>query len=117
MEGTLGELPRAGQGQTIAGRRQTEAGRTSREYLADFPEDEVGWTLETYIMAFCTVLERTGQPLDTKTLSYLIGSYSQAYDDLPTADWSSVYRQVTLGKRLPDVCNLPGGARAAVIVF
>jgi hypothetical protein len=67
IEGGLTNLPRRGRGTTVGGRPQIEAGRTQREYLASLPGDEAGWTPETYVTAFLTRLERTGDVLDVET--------------------------------------------------
>jgi len=116
-EGSLTNLPLAGQVQLIADRRQIEAGRTPREYLESLPQTEVGWTPETYIVAFLTHLERTGQPLDTETLTYLIGSYAPTSGLVPYADWNPWRRQAYLDGYHPGI-DFPGsGGRVTVGVL
>jgi hypothetical protein len=115
-EGALTDIPRAGQGHTIAGRRQIEAGRTPHQYLADFPKDEVGWTPETYIAAFCTGLEQTGSVLDAKTASYLTALYVPDTSYVPFAYWHPRGRAALFGRGHPDFHYPRNGARAAVPV-
>jgi hypothetical protein len=115
-EAGLTDLPRAGQGQTLARRPQIEAGRTPHQYLADCPKDEVGWTPETYIAAFCTALERTGRPLDVETVSRLTASYLPDSGYVPNACWYSGGRRANLGRDGPDFGGPYDGARPAVRV-
>ncbi len=115
VEGGLPNILRPGEGQTVGGRAQIEAGRSPQEDLASLPGGEAGWTPEIYIAAFLTSLERSGQALDTKTVTYLLGSYIPAPACVPGAGWFPEGRQAALDGVLGD--SGPNiGARAAVRV-
>jgi len=114
IEGDRSELPREGEGQEIGGRAQIEAGSPFQHYLQSLPRGEVGWTPETYMWAFMTHLERTGQLLDTTAWTYLIGSYFPGlFFSFSIARWSGWHRQARLSEYV-DVGDQQGGARTAV---
>jgi len=115
IEGDLSELPREGEGQEIGGRAQIEVGSPARHYLQSLlPHGEVGWTPETYMWAFMTHLERTGQLLDTTAWTYLIGShFPGCFYHLPLAFWTTWDRQACLYEYL-DVGDQRSGTRTAV---
>lgn len=116
VEGGLTNLPRQGQGQTVGGRRQIECGRMPQEYLASFPEGEIGWTPETYIVRFLDALERQGQVLDRGTLTYLTSAYLSAFDEVPFAYWYPCRRRAFLGASGPAGRCLSHGVRPALRV-
>src|SRR5207247_515873 len=111
------DVPRAGQGQVIGGRRQIETGRSAHQYLASFPQGEIGWTPETYASAFMTTLERTGRVLDRHTQTLLTAAYLPASGCGPLAFWDPGYRQAHLGGGLPDFVDPGNCAPAAVRVL
>ncbi len=117
VEGRLPNLPRAGQGTVIGGRKQVGTDRSARAYLRSCFPGEVGWTPETYVAAFCAQLELMGQVLDARTQSCLIASYLPAISGcVPAAYWSPGLRQANLDRFIPGSAVPKGGTRAAVRV-
>jgi hypothetical protein len=116
-EGRLAELPCEGQGRTIGGRPQIEAGQPPWEYVEFAPYGEIGWSPETYITAFLTAVERTGKVLDEGTLSFLTGAYLPVSGCVPRAYWLPLFRQAYLGTYHPGFGYQSFGARAAVTVL
>jgi hypothetical protein len=117
VEGSIPNLPREGQGQTIGGRPQIECNRTPTEYLTDLrARGEIGLTPEAYMVQFLDTLERSGQVLDVETYTYLPGAFLPASRIVPGACWGPEGGQALLyrddpGSRIPYL-----GVRAAVRV-
>jgi hypothetical protein len=117
----LEDIPLAGQGQTIAGRRQLETDQKPRQYLRSLPAGERGWTPETYVAAFCAQLERAGRVLDAHTTSTFIAAYLPASGGVPDGWWGVGDHvgdhHVCLGCNFPDFGGPRTGARSAVPVM
>jgi hypothetical protein len=92
-EGVRQNLPRAGHGESVGGRRQIECGRSPEQYLGDLPRREVGLTPEAYILAFLDALEHRGQVLDAQDATYLLGAYALSSRYVPSVYWSRVLGQ------------------------
>lgn len=90
----LPNLPARGDGETIGGRKQVEAGNSPREYLKQPQTDsqyqnEDGFTPDDWLTEAIVHLEATNQVLDDwqgkGKISYLTGSYFPASDEVPLA--------------------------------
>ena len=115
VEGTLQNLPRAGQGQLVGDRRQIECNRTPTQYLADLrTRGEVGLTPEAYILQFLDALERQGHVLDVETYTYLPGAFLPSSRRVPCAFWGPGRGRALLRGGDPESHDAPFGVRAAV---
>lgn len=136
-------IPRQGQGTTRGRpgqeRAQLDTGGTSirqymtpgktipcpREYLQALQQDsqyqhEHGMTPEEQILYALTHLEETNQVIDDYqghgSLSYQLGAYFPASENVPDAGWYRDVRQAKLGGSDPDSRDDYCGARSAVRV-
>ena len=116
-------IPRAGQGKTLNGRKQLEAGLNSREYLKALQEKkeyqgEAGQNAEDWLIKFLTHLEKTNEVIDNwqgnGSVALLIGAYFTASDGVPGGSWFRSLRQADLGRHDPDYRN--GGVGVASVV-
>lgn len=119
-------IPRAGKGEEIKGRKQLEANKTPDEYLEKIKTDaahqnEQGMTPEDQLTYAITHIEKTNQVIDdyqgNGSASYQFGAYFPASGDVPYAYWYRVYRQAYLFGSDPDRRDSDVGARSAVRVF
>jgi hypothetical protein len=116
VEGSIPNMPFAGQGRRVGGRPQMECGRSPSEYLRSLSDDEVGLTPEAYAAHFLDGLERRGQVLDAQTASYLLGAYLPASRIVPVAYWYQRAGQVSLIGGHPEDGVDIYGARVGVRV-
>ncbi|MBI2473197.1 hypothetical protein HYV70_01430 [Candidatus Uhrbacteria bacterium] len=125
-------IPRNGQGETQGEqvpRGDLEAGKSSKEYLADqlrTSQDptspyygESGMAPEEWMVMFMSYLQETGRPLDnyqndTDSIVFLTGTYFIASGNVPYACWYRGIRQVDLGGNGPGDVSEYTSARGAV---
>jgi uncharacterized protein (TIGR02996 family) len=111
LEGDLLNIPAGGEG-------VSREGRTPLDYLEHlhFSRGEKGLNPETYLLCFLSTLERTGQLLDTQTLTYLLDTYFPS-GHVPSAYWAPVYRRAGMSGSHPGSRDRSYGARVAVRVI
>jgi len=107
----LPNLPRAGAGQTVGGRKQIEANQTPREYLRQ-PQDveeyknEDGITPEEELALATLHLKETNQVLDDYQgkgkLCYCTGAYLPASGDVPYFYFNRDSQRASLDGSFPD---------------
>lgn len=116
VEGNMTDIPREGQGSTIAGRQQIECNQTPSDSLSALLADEVGWTPESYICRFLAAMEQRGQVLDAETHTYLIDTFFRSNHRVPGACWAPGFHRGYLGRWYSGAYDGGFGARAAVRV-
>ncbi len=117
-------IPRAGEGKTDgkkSPRPETEAGKSSNEYLAQQLPGESGMTPEDWISAFIYHLQETGKTLDDyqngeDSLAFLTGAWFKISGGVPCAYWSADGRQALLDGFEPDNSGSFCGSRLSVMV-
>ena len=116
-------IPAEGQGQTIGGRRQLEAGKTPNEYLKLLQTDpkyanEQGLTIEAWLTLFISRLEQTNEVTDDwqdkGKVCYLIGSFNSSSAGLADGRWGRSDRQAGLRGASPGNRSDNYGLRSAV---
>ena len=135
----LPNLPKAGSAQEKGGRKQLDNQGTSikkyiqpsqtipspREYLQAIQEDpqyygESGLTPEDWLAYALTYLEEKNQIIDdwqgNSKVSYNLGGYFPASDNVPNAYWYRDNRQASLGGDSPGNRNVTCSVRSAVRV-
>lgn len=118
----LPDLPAEKQGQTIAGRKQLEAGQTSYDYLKTIQtqeqyQHEQGLTLESWIIYAITQLQEKNQVIEKDKACYFIGSYQKKSDPggVLYAYWDSLRdRQAHLSGHNPTFSHASNGCRFSV---
>jgi hypothetical protein len=122
-------IPRAGQGQTIGGRKQPEANLTPQAYLQKMQTDpqyqnEQGLTPEEWLIKLLIHLEKTNQVLDLYDANhpelgsycYNLGGWFPASGDVSGACCDRGGRQAGLNRHGPAYRNSNVGCRGAVRV-
>ena len=112
-------IPREGQGKTIGGRIQIEAGLSPDQYIEKLANDpiykhESGQTIESQMAYAITELFNQNQITDdfqgNGNINYLAGNYQTSSGYLPNLCWSRGNRQASLGRddprRLYELCGL-----------
>jgi hypothetical protein len=116
VQGSRPNLPRQGQGLTVGGRLQDECGRSPHQYLHTIRENEVGLTMEAYVVHFLDAIDRRGQVLDVETYTYLPGAFLPSSRFVPIAFWGPTGGQACLNLNSPEGRYANHGVRAAVRV-
>ncbi len=116
-------LPKAGQGQTMNGRKQLEANQKPEQYLKQLQtkseyQNEQGLTNEAWLTLLITHLEKTNQVIDdwqgNGKACYLPGSFFPSSRVLGSGCWSRDFRQAYLNRTDAGYVNSGGGFRSAV---
>lgn len=118
-------IPRAGRGKTIEGRKQVEAGKSPEEYLELLRKEkaykgEEGLTPEADLLYALTKLEETNQVANDYqgkgSISYQLGAFFPSSGDVPSSFWSRYLRRAYLDWNGPSHRSVSFGARLAVRV-
>ncbi|MBI5306431.1 hypothetical protein HZB04_02515 [Candidatus Wolfebacteria bacterium] len=118
-------IPRAGKGKEIKGRKQLEAGQTPNQYLETLKtnpiyQNETGMTPEEQIIYAIKHLEQTNRVIDDYSgkgsASYQLGAYFPAINNVPYTHWFRDDRQAYLGWSASGCSGSGGGVRGAVRV-
>ena len=119
----LPNIPRAGKGKELKGRKQLEAGGSAQDFLKALQtnpqyKNESGMTPEDQIVYAILHLEQTNQVIDDwqdkGSISYQLGSYFPVSDDVPYAYWGRWGRQACLDRYDPANSSSIIGARGTV---
>ncbi|MFH1170212.1 MAG: hypothetical protein V1704_01490 [Candidatus Vogelbacteria bacterium] len=112
-------IPRAGQGETVGGRKRMEAGRTPAECLVDLDPAKSGLTPEDWLAQAITYLEETNQVIDdydgNGSTNYNLGGWFPASGSVSYAYWDRG-RQASLGGGGPGYRVGRYGVRSGVRV-
>lgn len=117
------DIPAKGQGQTLQGRRQLEAGNTPIEYLKSTQEDpqyqdEQGLTPESWLTQAISHLHQRDQQIDDYQgqgkLCYMFGSYFPASSGVPNGYFDRDSRRAGLSRSGPGNRFSDSGARPSV---
>lgn len=118
-------IPRRGNGATVRGRPQIEAGKTPREYLKLLQEDplyqgEQGLTPEAWITQFMLTLETKNEVIDdylgNGSLNYNLGAYFQDFGVVSCGYWYRGGAQAEMDGDDAGSRDTFRGARSAVMV-
>jgi hypothetical protein len=118
-----GEMAAKGEGKIIKGRKQLEAGISSKNALNLIQTDqmyrhETGKIPESWLMEFILRLHTKNQVLGDYSgigkIEFLIGAYHPSSDRVPSGYWNRVYRQARLYASNPDGADGHVGALSAV---
>src|SRR3989344_6570550 len=98
-------IPRAGRGKTVEGRKQVEAGKSPEEYLELLRKEkaykgEEGLTPEADLLYALTQLEETNQVANDYqgkgSISYQLGAFFPSSGNVPLSCWDRNYRRANL---------------------
>jgi hypothetical protein len=118
-------IPRQGNGATVGGRPQIEAGKTPREYLKLLQEDplyqgEQGLTPEAWITQFLLTLHTKNEVIDdylgNGSLNYNLAAYFQDSGVISYGCWNRGVAQARMYGYDARVRSTDDGARSAVMV-
>ena len=118
-----GEMAAKGSGKTIKGRKQLEAGTSSKDSLNLIQTDpmyrhESGKIPESWLAEFLIRLHTKNQVLGDYSgigkAEFLIGAYYPSSDRVPRGLWSRDYRQAYLDASNPDFAYDYDGVRSVV---
>jgi len=121
----LPNLPAQGQGQTINGRQQLEAGDSPLNYLKKLQTDpqyehEQGLSPEAWLTYALNHLEQTNQVIDDwrgqGKICYLLGAYFKNISGVPSGYWSRNLQQVYLSYNYAGNRSVNDGLRSLVRV-
>ena len=119
-------IPRAGKGETIGGRKQIEASQTPHEYLKKIQTEEgyineEGQTPEDWLTIFLTHLEKHNQVIDdyqgNGSLAYNTGAWFPVRGSVSYARWGRGSRRAGLDCGGPGAQGGGCGARGRVRVL
>ena len=117
-------IPCAGEGRADGKthpRPETEAGKSSNEYLAQQLPGEVGQTPEDWMCAFIYHLQEAGEPLDNyqngeDSVAFLTGAWFKKSGYVPCVYWRAFGAQASFDWDDPSYSSSDCGSRSVVMV-